>query len=95
MNPKYLYTIKPSEIVSGDFYWVSKQNTRILIVSADCTGHGVPGAMMSMLGISFLNELALQSVVKNAADYLNELRDLVILSLKNFDNLHKYLILAK
>jgi len=47
---------KPRDIVSGDFYWVTKKDKKIVIVAADCTGHGVPGALMSMLGISFLND---------------------------------------
>jgi len=47
----------PKDIVSGDFYWVTKVNSKILFTAADCTGHGVPGAFMSMLGISFLNEI--------------------------------------
>ncbi|MDD2562632.1 MAG: tetratricopeptide repeat protein [Salinivirgaceae bacterium] len=78
----YFVLYMPLEVVSGDFYWVSKQKNQTLIVAADCTGHGVPGAMMSMLGISYLNELVLRSDVKTPADYLNELRNLVILSLK-------------
>jgi PAS domain S-box-containing protein len=47
----------PKDIVSGDFYWVTKVDKKILFTAADCTGHGVPGAFMSMLGISFLNEI--------------------------------------
>ena len=48
---------KPKEIVSGDFYWIKQVKNYIILVSADCTGHGVPGAFMSMLGISYLNEI--------------------------------------
>ncbi len=48
---------KPRDIVSGDFYWVSQENDKIIIAAADATGHGVPGAFMSMLGIAFLNEI--------------------------------------
>ncbi len=47
----------PRDIVSGDFYWVTKIRNKILFTAADCTGHGVPGAFMSMLGIAFLNEI--------------------------------------
>ncbi len=48
---------KPLAIVSGDFYWVSSQGNKQVIISADCTGHGVPGAFMSMLGVTLLNEI--------------------------------------
>lgn len=49
---------RPKGVVSGDFYWVSEIGNKRVLAVADCTGHGVPGALMSMLGISFLNELA-------------------------------------
>jgi serine phosphatase RsbU (regulator of sigma subunit) len=48
---------KPLAIVSGDFYWVASQGNLQVIISADCTGHGVPGAFMSMLGVTMLNEI--------------------------------------
>lgn len=48
---------KPSQIVSGDFYWCSCQQQKIIFVVADCTGHGVPGAFMSMIGNTLLNEI--------------------------------------
>ncbi|RLD61975.1 MAG: hypothetical protein DRI95_13610, partial [Bacteroidetes bacterium] len=53
----YFILFKPKSIVSGDFYWVRQVNNFVIIAAADCTGHGVPGAFMSMLGISFLNEI--------------------------------------
>ncbi len=48
---------KPRDIVSGDFYWMTRKGSKIIVVAADSTGHGVPGAFMSMLGVSFLNEI--------------------------------------
>ena len=54
---EYFIYFKPRDIVSGDFYWISKEEDQIIIAAADATGHGVPGAFMSMLGIAFLNEL--------------------------------------
>jgi serine phosphatase RsbU (regulator of sigma subunit) len=69
---------KPRDIVSGDFYWVSKRNKKIIIVAADCTGHGVPGALMSMLGISFLNEIINKEDNIYTAVILNKLRDRII-----------------
>ncbi len=53
--PKSFVLFKPKDIVSGDFYWFSKHNNKLIIVCADCTGHGVPGAFMSMIGSDRLN----------------------------------------
>ncbi len=55
--PQHFILNKPRDIVSGDFYWVTKKDNKTFIAAADCTGHGVPGAFMSMLGVSFLNEI--------------------------------------
>ncbi len=74
----------PRDIVSGDFYWMTKQNDKILFTVADCTGHGVPGAFMSMLGIAFLNEIVgkldYEQLQPNIV--LNILREYVIRFLK-------------
>jgi serine phosphatase RsbU (regulator of sigma subunit) len=81
---------KPRDIVSGDFYWVTRKENTVVIAVADCTGHGVPGAFMSMLGVSFLNEIVNkrkhisndnENQMMNAADILNQLRESVIKSL--------------
>jgi len=48
---------QPKEKVSGDFYWIKERNSKLYCMAADCTGHGVPGAFVSMLGIAFLNEI--------------------------------------
>jgi len=53
----YFIIFKPRDIVSGDFYWIAGNKDRVYFTAADCTGHGVPGALMSMLGISLLNEI--------------------------------------
>jgi serine phosphatase RsbU (regulator of sigma subunit) len=73
---------KPKDIVSGDFYWGVKKDGKIIIAAGDCTGHGVPGAFMSMLGHAFLDEIINTKEIKNAADILNLLRDEVIITLK-------------
>ena len=65
---------KPKEIVSGDFYWVKQVRDHIILVSADCTGHGVPAAFMSVLGISCLNEIVQSREITQANEILNELR---------------------
>lgn len=73
---------RPKEIVSGDFYWITKKNDNLIFCLADCTGHGVPGAFMSLLGISFLSEIVSNSKDLDPAEILNQLRIHIILSLK-------------
>ncbi len=80
--PECFILFKPRDIVSGDFYWISGKNDRIIFAAADCTGHGVPGAFMSMLGISFLNEIVNKKESLKANEILNELREYVITSMK-------------
>ncbi len=65
---------KPLQIVSGDFYWALKKGELTVFVVADCTGHGIPGAFVSMFGISLLNELILKSDLKKPHLILEEMR---------------------
>ena len=73
---------KPRDIVSGDFYWVKHVKDYVVVVAADCTGHGVPGAFMSMLGIGYLNEIVQRREVTQANTVLNELRKQIKNSLR-------------
>ncbi|OFX43089.1 MAG: hypothetical protein A2046_08735 [Bacteroidetes bacterium GWA2_30_7] len=73
---------KPKDVVSGDFYWATKVGEHEIYAVADCTGHGVPGAFMSMLGISFLNEIILKDKIITPNLILNLLRKNIINSLK-------------
>jgi serine phosphatase RsbU (regulator of sigma subunit) len=77
----YFVFYMPKDIVSGDFYWMKEIGENIVIAVADCTGHGVPGAFMSMLGISSLNELVTKSGFDEAGVILNRLRKKVKKSL--------------
>jgi serine phosphatase RsbU (regulator of sigma subunit) len=77
---------KPKDIVSGDFYWIKKVKHFIILVSADCTGHGVPAAFMSMLGMSYLNEIVQRREVTKANQILNELRKQIKQSLRQTGN---------
>jgi serine phosphatase RsbU (regulator of sigma subunit)/Tfp pilus assembly protein PilF len=86
--PESFIFYRPRDIVSGDFYWMTKTHHRTFCVAADCTGHGVPGAFMSMLGISFLNEIISASPELQAHELLNELRIYVIKSLHQNVNLN-------
>jgi len=65
---------KPRDIVSGDFYWFKQVNQFTIIAAADCTGHGVPGAFMSMLGLSFLTEIVQRREITQPGQILNEMR---------------------
>jgi len=75
----YFLFWKPREIVSGDFYWFKQSKDIIAFTVADCTGHGVPGAFMSLIGITFLNDIC-ADINENTlpSDILEELRRLVI-----------------
>ena len=73
----YFILYKPKEVVSGDFYWIKKIENKTIFAVADCTGHGVPGAFMSMLGISYLNELVTNNNTLPANEILNKLREKV------------------
>jgi serine phosphatase RsbU (regulator of sigma subunit) len=80
--PDAFVLFQPRDVVSGDFYWFSEKNGKRIIAAADCTGHGVPGAFMSMIGNSFLNEIVNERGITRPSEILNELRHLVIKSLK-------------
>jgi serine phosphatase RsbU (regulator of sigma subunit) len=73
--------LKPRDIVSGDFYWFSEVKNLLIVVAADCTGHGVPGAFMSMLGMSFLNSIVNEKNILDPGTVLNNLRNYIITSL--------------
>jgi serine phosphatase RsbU (regulator of sigma subunit) len=72
--PEHFVLYKPRDMVSGDFYWIRRIKNYLVVVAADCTGHGVPGAFMSMLGISFLNEQVSKSRMDPPGEILNRLR---------------------
>jgi serine phosphatase RsbU (regulator of sigma subunit) len=74
----YFVMYEPKDIVSGDFFFVDHREDWTLVAVADCTGHGVPGAFVSMLCISLLNEIVRQQEDLKANVILNELRDKVI-----------------
>jgi serine phosphatase RsbU (regulator of sigma subunit)/ligand-binding sensor domain-containing protein len=79
---EHFILFRPKDIVSGDFYWATKHNNYVFFCVADCTGHGVPGAFMSMLCVSFLNEVVLKEEINQADEILNKLRKMIIDSLK-------------
>jgi serine phosphatase RsbU (regulator of sigma subunit)/Tfp pilus assembly protein PilF len=83
--PEHFILFMPKDIVSGDFYWGAEKNGYWYFTATDCTGHGVPGAIMSMLGISFLNDIVLSEQELSPAEILNQLRERIITELRQAD----------
>ncbi|MDD6001853.1 MAG: YfiR/HmsC family protein [Bacteroidales bacterium] len=82
--PEHFILLKPKDIVSGDFYWGSHVGSKFVFTAADCTGHGVPGAFMSLLGIAFLNEITgrMDESTVTAGEILTQLRSNVMTYLR-------------
>ena len=86
----YFLIYKPMQIIGGDFYWTARKKDHILVSVADCTGHGITGALITMLGINALNE-----IVKHQEEYmpnvvLNKLRGNIVGELNESDNLNHF-----
>lgn len=79
---EYFLIYKPKDIVSGDFYWITNIEKKAVVAAVDCTGHGVPGAFMSMLGAAFLNEIINKEYITHPGVILRRLRKEVIRSLQ-------------
>ncbi|MBU0764467.1 MAG: SpoIIE family protein phosphatase, partial [Bacteroidetes bacterium] len=76
--PDSFVFFRPRDIVSGDFYWFAEYDNKIFLAVADCTGHGVPGALMSMIGYTMLNDIVNDEKVTSPSAVLGELnKDLV------------------
>jgi len=86
VSKDYFILYKPRDVVSGDFYWLKEKNGETLLAVADCTGHGVPGALLSMMGISFLNDIVANTSVIKVSNILEELRQNVKQALGQFSN---------
>ena len=81
-NIEYFMFFRPRDIVSGDYYWFyADSQQHLFIVAADCTGHGVPGAFMSMLGVSLFNKIVAERQILQPDTILNEMRKEVKLAL--------------
>jgi serine phosphatase RsbU (regulator of sigma subunit) len=85
--PKSFVFYKPKDVVSGDFYWIDRKvnsngNTRIAMAAVDCTGHGVPGAIMSMIGYNLLNQFSNQATLEEPQLLIQKLHNGVIQSLQ-------------
>jgi serine phosphatase RsbU (regulator of sigma subunit) len=78
----YFILYYPKDIVSGDFYWSATMGSTVLFALADCTGHGIPAAFMSILGISYLNEITVKQDDVKVHQVLNGMRSFIIQSLR-------------
>lgn len=78
---EYFILHQPKSHVSGDFYWMSNTGNKKIIAVGDCTGHGLSGALMHMLGSVYLNEIVSKNNFETASDILNQLRDHIMNSL--------------
>jgi len=78
----YFIFYQPRDIVSGDFYWIEKVDDEVIVIAGDCTGHGVPGAFMSLIAINLLERVVLQQKVTSPPQILRDLHTLVRLALK-------------
>lgn len=77
---------QPKDIVSGDFYWIHEKDNLLFYATGDCTGHGVPGGFMTMLGLSFLDEIVEAKKVSDPGMILDLMRDKIIGTLKQNGN---------
>lgn len=83
--PDSFVLFKPKDIVSGDFYWYAEKEGKRMIASCDCTGHGVPGALMSMLGNNILNQIVNEKGITKPDEILNHLHKGIRKALKQED----------
>lgn len=87
MQPSHFILYKPKDIVAGDFYWAYLFPDNIAVWAvADCTGHGVPGAFMSMIGNTLLNEIVIENRETESDMILNKLRDSIIKALRQSED---------
>lgn len=80
--PNSFVLFRPKDVVSGDFYWFIERDNKLIIICADCTGHGVPGAFMSMIGSDRLNNIVSENKIVSPAAILSELNRAIKKSLK-------------
>ena len=80
--PESFVFYRPKDVVSGDFYWIAEKDNKVFFAACDCTGHGVPGAFMSMIGASLLNEAVNEKRIYKPGLILDEVRRGIINSLQ-------------
>ncbi len=84
--PNSFVYLSPKDIVSGDFFWVKEVGDKLIFAVADCTGHGVPGALLSIIGVNCLNQVVNEYEVIDTSEMLIKLNELVLIALQNNEN---------
>jgi len=84
--PDAFILFKPKDIVSGDFYWIEKKDNLVYFAAVDCTGHGVPGAFMSLVGHNVLKDILKNTGAAKPAEILDRMREGIISSLRVDDS---------
>ncbi|MBP1669317.1 MAG: rapF [Bacteroidetes bacterium] len=84
--PEHFLVFMPRDIVSGDFYFLAQKKSLLVVAVADCTGHGVPGAFMSILGLTFLSEIVQYGNYSNASSILNQMREKIMKAMQQTGN---------
>lgn len=79
--PQSFVFYKPKDILSGDFYWIERKNNLVFVAAADCTGHGVPGALISIVNYNLLNKAVLEKDLNDPADVLNYVNNQLTIAL--------------
>ncbi|TAE15000.1 MAG: serine/threonine protein kinase, partial [Bacteroidetes bacterium] len=87
--PEHFILFQPRDVVSGDFYWFQEKEGLLFLSAIDCTGHGVPGAFMSMMGDALLNQIVLDKALKHPDLILNEMHREIRKTLRQEDNENK------
>jgi serine phosphatase RsbU (regulator of sigma subunit) len=80
--PESFVLFRPKDVVSGDFYWFIERDNKLILICADCTGHGVPGAFMSIIGSDRLNNIVSENKISSPAAILSALNRAIKKSLK-------------
>jgi serine phosphatase RsbU (regulator of sigma subunit) len=84
--PSSFVLYMPKDIVSGDFYWINKMGDKIFVAAVDCTGHGVPGAFMSIIGFELFRKITNIEGLSRPSDILNRLNEDFHVIFKDVDN---------
>ena len=86
--PESFILFRPRDIVSGDLYWFAEQDGAVVLAAADCTGHGVPGALLSLIGASLFQEVVIERKLKGTGSMLDAARTGMIQALSKDGNTH-------
>ncbi len=87
--PESFVLYKPKSVVSGDFYWITKMDSKLICAVTDCTGHGVPGAFMSLLGFNMLENVVKKNKIIQPSKILDSLNQEVVMRLTQIESIEE------